>query len=199
MLVVRGRSVARRGKRSHHEGQRDRRCKPSRGRCRGSPCPGSWSGRSWRVLGRRFGAAGFECLHAADIANEAIAQAMHGGDIARMARAVTQRMPQLRDGTREHAWRDMPMPPCRVEQIIFADDISGTQYQRDEHGVGFGLHREFHAGAFDAMCSRLDDDVIALINPAAVRLGLGHNLAWWRPPAMMSMRFAQWLRIRHRS
>ncbi len=93
----------------------------------------------------------------------------------------------------------MPMPPGGVEQIIFADDISGLLYQRDEHRVRLGLHREPHAGALYAMCSRVDDDVIALIDPAAVRLGLSHNLAWWRPPATRSMRFARWSRIRHRS
>jgi hypothetical protein len=69
------------------------------------------------------------------------------------------------------------MTPGGVEQVVLADDLAGVLQERRQYRVGLGFDRYGDARALNTMRARLDDDVVALVDPATVWLGLGHDLA----------------------
>jgi len=69
------------------------------------------------------------------------------------------------------------MPPCSIEQGILADDLTGLLQQDHQYRISLGFDGNRLTRPLQAMGSRFDDDVVALVDPAAVGMGLGHDLA----------------------
>lgn len=113
---------------------------------------GGWFGR--------YGSTAGAPVHLAD---EAVTDGVHGGDVSRVERRITQGTTQLRDRVAQYAWCDAAVTPCRIKQRVFVDYLAGLLQQRHQHRIDLGLHWQRLTITFQQVCGWIDDDAIALV------------------------------------
>lgn len=113
--------------------------------------------------GQWFGQDGSMAGAPVHLADEAIADGVHGDDVARMERRITQGATQLRDRVAQYTRCDAAAAPCRIEQRIFVDHVARLLQQRQQHRIDLGLHGLCLTVTFQQVCGWIDDDAIALV------------------------------------
>lgn len=108
-------------------------------------------------------------------ADEAIAQAVHGGNVTRVPVRVAQGVAQLRDRPTHRSGSHMAVTPHNVEQGGLADHRARLFQQRDQHGICFWFHRNRVSAPMQLVRVWYDDDIVALINFA-----LAGRRKWYR-------------------
>lgn len=100
------------------------------------------------------------------LADEAIAQAVYGCNVARAPGRVAQSVTQLRDRPVQHSGSHMAVTPHGVEQGGLADHRAGLFQQRYQYGIRLWFHRYRVPVSMQLVGVWRDDDIVALIDRA---------------------------------
>src|SRR5260370_4514182 len=91
-----------------------------------------------------------------DIAEEAIADGRHRGDVTRLAGVIPKQASQQRNAARKRVFGDRAIVPHRIQKLVFADQPMRTPKQEDQDSKSLRLDRQH--------LTRLNDAELAFSN-----------------------------------
>src|SRR5215469_414828 len=94
-----------------------------------------------------------------NMAEEAVADRGHGGDIARLMGVVAEYFAQERDAAGQGVLRDGDVAPDGIEQLFFGDELLWAAQQEEQDAKCLRLHGEHLAVSRDAELALSNFDI----------------------------------------